>query len=301
MNAIEVSQLRYSYGEHPAVDGVDLTVAEGEVFALLGTNGAGKTTTLEIIAGFRRPAGGTVRVLGRDPFHSRSALAASVGVMLQESGFVGELTVAETVALWQGLSPRSDDPVELLSRLALTDRADVAVEQLSGGERRRLDVALAIWGRPRLVVLDEPTTGLDPESRQRVWTLVEDLAATGTTVLLTTHHLEEAEALADRVAIMHAGRITVAGTLESVRGARPARITAVLPAGLPALPTLSGVVTVVAGVLTVETPALQADLHVLLGWADTHGIVLGGLTATQASLRDVFLDVASVRTGGSGC
>jgi ABC-2 type transport system ATP-binding protein len=296
MNAIEVSQLRYSYGEHPAVDGVDFTVAEGEVFALLGTNGAGKTTTLEIIDGFRAPAGGTVRVLGRDPFRSRAALASSVGVMLQESGFIGELTVAETVALWQGLSPRTDDPAELLSRLDLTHRAWVAVEQLSGGERRRLDVALAIWGRPRLVVLDEPSTGLDPESRQRVWTLIEDLAATGTTVLLTTHYLEEAEALADRVAIMHAGRLTVTGTLESVLGAHPARITAVMPPGFPALPPLSGRLTVASGALTVETSALQADLHVLLGWADTHGVQLGQLNATQASLQEVFLELA--RTGG---
>ncbi len=299
MNAIEVSGLRYSYGEYAAVDGIDFTVARGEVFALLGTNGAGKTTTLEIVEGFRTPSAGSVRVLGHDPHRDRVALARSMGVMLQESGFVGELTVAETLAMWQGLSSRSDSPAALLERVALDHRAGVAVEQLSGGERRRLDVALAIWGRPSLVVLDEPSTGLDPESRQRVWTLVEDLAATGTTVLLTTHYLEEAEALADRVAIMHAGRIRVAGTLAEVLASRPARISAVLPPGFPALPGFSGTPKLAGTTLVVETGAVQADLGVLLGWASSHGLVLDGLTATQASLQEVFLDLATVQMGES--
>jgi ABC-2 type transport system ATP-binding protein len=165
MNVIEVSGLRYSYGSFTAVDGVDFAVAQGEVFALLGTNGAGKTTTLEIIEGFRRPAAGTVRVLGRDPFSARTSLTPMVGVMLQESGFVGEMTVAETIGLWGRISGRTDDPAAVLARLDLAHRAGVAVEQLSGGERRRLDVALAIWGRPRLVVLDEPSTGRPRRSR----------------------------------------------------------------------------------------------------------------------------------------
>jgi ABC-2 type transport system ATP-binding protein len=299
MNAIEVSRLRYSYGSYTAVDGIDFTVARGEVFALLGTNGAGKTTTLEVVEGFRAPAAGTVRVLGKDPYRDRVALAKSVGVMLQESGFVGELTVAETLAMWQGLSSRTDSPAALLDRLDLAHRATVAVEQLSGGERRRLDVALAIWGRPALVVLDEPSTGLDPESRQRVWTLIEDLAATGTTVLLTTHYLEEAEALADRVAIMHAGRIRVAGTLAEVLSSRPARISAVLPAGFPSLPAFSGTATLAGAALTVETGAVQEDLGVLLAWATSHSLVLDGLTATQASLQEVFLDLATVQLGES--
>jgi ABC-2 type transport system ATP-binding protein len=301
MNAIEVSGLRYSYGGFAAVDGIDFTVAEGEVFALLGTNGAGKTTTLEIVEGFRRPGAGTVRVLGRDPFRARAALAPSVGVVLQESGFAGELTVAETVALWGGISGRSDDAAAVLARLDLAHRAGVAVEQLSGGERRRLDVALAVWGRPPLVVLDEPSTGLDPESRQRVWALVKDLAAAGTTVLLTTHYLEEAEALADRVAIMQGGRIRVAGTLASVLASRPARISAVLPAVFPAPPPLSGTTTVAGGALSVETTELQDDLTTLLRWADTHGLRLDRLTATQASLQEVFLELAAVRNGAPSC
>ena len=289
MNAIEVTGLTHTYGDVVAVDDVGFTVAEGEVFALLGTNGAGKTTTLEIVEGFLRPAAGTVRVLGRDPHTERMALAPSVGVLPQESGLIGELTVAETLSLWQRLSSRSDSPAEVMDRLALAHRADVAAERLSGGERRRLDVALAIWGRPRLVVLDEMTTGLDPESRQRVWALVEDLAATGTTVLMTTHYLEEAEALADRVAIMHTGRVRVAGTLSDVLSSRPARITATLPPASPALPTVSGAVAVDGRELVVETEALQEDLHALLVWADRHGLRLDGLNATQASLHEVFL------------
>ncbi|HEX6353917.1 ABC transporter ATP-binding protein [Actinophytocola sp.] len=299
MNAIEVSGLRYVYGSFTAVDGVDFTVAEGEVFALLGTNGAGKTTTLEIVEGFRRPAEGTVRVLGRDPFAARTALAPSVGVMLQESGFVGEMTVRETVALWAQISGRTDDRAAVLDRLDLADRAGVAVEQLSGGERRRLDVALATWGRPRLVVLDEPSTGLDPESRQRVWALIEDLAAGGATVLLTTHYLEEAEALADRVAIMHGGRIRVTGTLESVLASRPARISAMLPLDFPVLPSFSGTVSIASGALTIDTTELQDDLTELLGWADQHSVRLDQLNAASASLQDVFLELAAVRTGAS--
>jgi ABC-2 type transport system ATP-binding protein len=299
MNAIEVTGLTHTYGDVVAVDGVGFTVAEGEVFALLGTNGAGKTTTLEIVEGFLRPKAGTVRVLGRDPLTERAALAASVGVLPQESGLIGELTVAETLSLWQRLSSRPDSPAELMDRLALTHRADVAAERLSGGERRRLDVALAIWGRPRLVVLDEMSAGLDPESRQRVWALVEDLAATGTTVLMTTHYLEEAEALADRVAIMHAGRVRVAGTLAAVLASRPARITATLPAGFPALPTVSGTIAVDGRELVVETEALQDDLHALLVWAERHGLRLDGLNATQASLEEVFLDLAAARMGAA--
>ncbi|GAB1516365.1 ABC transporter ATP-binding protein [Actinophytocola sp. KF-1] len=289
MRAIEVSGLRHAYGDVVAVDGIDFHVAEGEVFALLGTNGAGKTTTLEIIEGFLRPAAGAVRVLGHDPYTERTALAPSMGVLPQESGLIGELTVAETMSLWQRLSSRADSPAGLVARLALAHRADVAVDRLSGGERRRLDVALAVWGRPRLLVLDEPTTGLDPESRQRVWALVEDLAATGTTVLLTTHYLEEAEALADRVAIMHAGRVRVAGTMSEVLASRPARITAALPAGAPELPALAGTAVVTGGKLSMETEALQEDLLALLLWADRNAVRLDGLNATQASLQEVFL------------
>jgi ABC-2 type transport system ATP-binding protein len=291
MNAIEVRGLRHVYGDVVAVDGIDFTVGVGEVFALLGTNGAGKTTTLEIVEGFRSPNAGTVRVLGHDPHAERAALAPSVGVLLQESGLIGELTVTETLLLWQHLCSRPDSPAELLDRLALAHRADVAVDRLSGGERRRLDVALAVWGRPRLLVLDEPTTGLDPESRQRVWGLVEELASSGSTVLFTTHYLAEAEALADRVAIMHDGQLRVEGALADVLSSRPARVTAMLPAGFPALPALSGHAVVSGQELTVETTSLQDDLLTLLTWASAHDVRLDGLNATQASLEAVFLQL----------
>jgi ABC-2 type transport system ATP-binding protein len=293
MQAIAVNGLRHAYGDVVAVDGIDFHVEQGEVFALLGTNGAGKTTTLEIIEGFLRPGAGSVRVLGHDPYTERTALAPSLGVLPQESGLIGELTVAETVSLWQRLSTRTDSPAGLMERLALTHRADVAVDRLSGGERRRLDVALAVWGGPRLLVLDEPTTGLDPESRQRVWALVEDLAATGTTVLLTTHYLEEAEALADRVAIMHRGRVRVAGTMTDVLSSQPARITATLPAVFPSLPALSGTAVVAGTELSVETGALQEDLLALLLWADRNAVRLDGLNAAQASLHEVFLTLGA--------
>ncbi|SMC90175.1 ABC transporter ATP-binding protein [Kibdelosporangium aridum] len=289
MNVIEVSGLTYRYGQFVAVAGVNFTVRQGEIFALLGTNGAGKTTTLEIIEGFRKPADGRVRVFGLDPFADRPALSARTGVMSQQTGLIGELTTLETLNLWAGLTSRKDSARSLLSTVELSHRADVPVEKLSGGERRRLDFALAIWGRPPLVILDEPTTGLDPESRQQLWETVEHLRDTGTSVLLTTHYLEEAQALADHVAIMHEGRIQVAGTLSQVLSEQPARITAKVPD--VELPKLLGEVSLDNGQLTVQTRDMQADLYELLLWADRNAIRLHDLNATQASLQEIFLAI----------
>lgn len=292
VNVIEVSDLRYRYGEFAAVAGIDFAVREGEIFALLGTNGAGKTTTVELVEGFRSPSAGRVRVFGLDPARERAELSKRTGVMLQSSGLIGELTVTETLALWRGLTSRRDDIPRLLSTVDLVARKDVPVEKLSGGERRRLDFALAIWGRPALVILDEPTTGLDPESRQRLWRTVTDLREAGSTILLTTHYLEEAQALADHVAIMHGGRIEVAGALSEVLAGQPARISATLPAGLPAeLPPLRGRVDVDGQTVLVETQDVQADLFDLLSWADRHGVRLAELSATQASLQEIFLAI----------
>jgi ABC-2 type transport system ATP-binding protein len=290
MNVIEVSGLTYRYGQFVAVGGVGFTVRAGEIFALLGTNGAGKTTTLEVIEGFRRPATGTVRVFGLDPFADRTALSARTGVMSQQAGLIGELTVAETLRLWSGLTSRQDSPRDLMSIVDLTDRADVAVEKLSGGERRRLDFALAIWGRPPLVILDEPTTGLDPESRQQLWKTVASLRDAGTSVLLTTHYLEEAQALADRVAIMHAGSVRISGPLSEVLSEQPARITASVPLGVVP-PRLSGDVSLDGRALTVQTRSLQTDLYALLQWADQNAVVLADLNASQASLQEIFLAI----------
>ncbi|MEV4317635.1 ABC transporter ATP-binding protein [Actinocrispum sp. NPDC049592] len=292
MNVIEVSGLRYRYGSFAAVDGIDLTVREGEIFALLGTNGAGKTTTLEVVEGFRSPAGGRVRVFGLDPVTDRTRLSARTGVMLQSSGLVGELTVAETLDLWGGLRSRTDDPEALLSTVELLGRRDVAVDKLSGGEQRRLDFALAVWGRPPLLILDEPTTGLDPESRQRLWQTVRALRDSGSTILLTTHYLDEAQSLADHVAIMHQGRIQVAGPLSDVLAGAPSRITASLPFDVPALPAFLGRSTVDGQTLVVETRQVQEDLYALLRWADRYGVRLPDVAASQGSLEEVFLAVS---------
>jgi ABC-2 type transport system ATP-binding protein len=285
--AIEVRDLRVRYGDFEAVRGVDLRVRRGEIFALLGTNGAGKTTTLEVLEGFGRRSGGTVSVLGLDPATDRAALRPRMGVQLQEGGFVDELTVLETLQLWQRMVDRPDRPERLLDRFELGARRDVAVGKLSGGEKRRLDLALAVWGSPELVVLDEPTTGLDPESRRRTWDAVHELQEAGRTVVLTTHYLEEAEALADRIAIMHAGRIAVSGTLSEIVASQPSSFSATLPAGLEP-PPLRGTAQREGDVLRVRTDDLQGDLTAFLVWAADRGVRLTDLRAAPASLADIY-------------
>ncbi|WP_234995540.1 ABC transporter ATP-binding protein [Streptoalloteichus hindustanus] len=302
---IEATGLRCRYGSFEAVRGIDLSVRRGELFALLGTNGAGKTTTVETLEGHRAASAGTVRVLGMDPVADKARLRPRIGIMLQESGFAGELTVAETVELWASVTTggRRLDVLELLD---LGHRARVMVKQLSGGERRRLDLALAVLARPELLFLDEPTTGLDPESRRRTWDLVRTLLAEGTTVLLTTHYLEEAEELADRLAIMHRGVVAVEGTLADVLATEPSRISFALPAGLTAaeLPPLPAVLTshVLDQRVELSTADLQHDLGVLVGWANERGVRLSRLRASHASLEDVFHGVrgAVERAGVAG-
>ena len=278
---------------YAAVRGVSFQVAPGELFALLGTNGAGKTSTLEVVEGLERPTGGSVRVLGRDPFAERPAVRPRIGVMLQEGGFPTDLTVAETLAMWGGTLSRPRPVAEVLALVVLDHRAAVRVKQLSGGERRRLDLALALLGRPEVLFLDEPTTGLDPESRQQTWRLVRDLLRDGVTVLLTTHYLEEAEELADRLAIMHRGEIVTAGTVAEVVAGHPARIRFALPDGLPPadLPQV-GEVARAGRSVTIHTATLQQTLTVLLAWAADHGVALGGLDARSASLEEAFLAIA---------
>jgi ABC-2 type transport system ATP-binding protein len=285
--AIEVRDLRVRYGDFEAVRGIDLDVRRGEIFALLGTNGAGKTTTLEVLEGFGRRSGGTVSVLGLDPATQRAALRPRMGVQLQEGGFVDELTVLETLQLWQRVVDRPDRPERLLDRFELAHRRGVAVGKLSGGEKRRLDLAMAVWGSPELAVLDEPTTGLDPESRRRTWDAIQELQEAGRTVVLTTHYLEEAEALADRVAIMHEGRVVVAGTLAEIVATQPARFSATVPAGLEP-PPLRGTAEREGELLRVRTDDLQGDLTAFLGWAADRGVRLPDLRAAPASLADIY-------------
>jgi ABC-2 type transport system ATP-binding protein len=290
MTAIEVKDLTRRYaGGFEAVRGVSFEVEKGEMFALLGTNGAGKTSTVEVVEGLTRPAEGTVRVLGHDPFLERKAVRPRVGVMLQEGGFPPDLTASEAAAMWAGTLSRPRPVAEALDMVSLGHRSAVRVKQLSGGERRRLDLALALLGQPEVLFLDEPTTGLDPESRRNTWQLIRTLLNEGTTVLLTTHYLEEAQELADRLAIMHRGRIVAHGTVSEVVDAYPARITFTPPTGT-SLPVVADFDE--SGRATVRTNTLQETLHELLTWAHAHDVVLSGLDARSASLEEAFLAIA---------
>ncbi|MFJ6943176.1 ABC transporter ATP-binding protein [Streptomyces wuyuanensis] len=293
-HVIEAAGLRRSYrGGFEAVSGITFSVGRGELFALLGTNGAGKTSTVELLEGLAAPSGGTVRVLGHDPYRERAAVRPRIGVMLQEGGFPSDLTAVETVRMWAGCTSGARPAGEALELVGLGGRAGVRVKQLSGGERRRLDLALALLGRPEVLFLDEPTTGLDAEGRRDTWELVRELRTAGTTVLLTTHYLEEAESLADRLAIMHAGRIVATGTPDEVTASRPSRIRFVLPPEVPAsrLPlTLRAAAD--GQRVEIRTRELQRSLGELLRWADESGVRLDRLDARSASLEEAFLEIA---------
>ncbi|MDB1086008.1 ABC transporter ATP-binding protein [Streptomyces sp. ACA25] len=295
---IEVAGLRRRYGPSgdagfEAVRGLDFSVLRGEVFALLGTNGAGKTSTLEVLEGLAPPTGGRVRVLGHDPFRERAAVRPRIGIMLQEGGFPSDLTAVETARMWAGCTSGARPVPEALDLVGLGERANVRVKQLSGGERRRLDLALALLGRPEVLFLDEPTTGLDAEARHRTWQLVRELRDQGTTVVLTTHYLEEAESLADRLAIMREGRIVLSGTPAEVTASRPSRIRFTLPDGMTAdslPPSLH--VSADGPRVEVRTEQLKEDLTDLLLWARAEAVPLTGLDARSASLEEAFLDIA---------
>ncbi|MEV0947171.1 ABC transporter ATP-binding protein [Rhodococcus sp. NPDC049939] len=285
----------YGYGKdaYEAVKGIDLDVAEGEVFALLGTNGAGKTSTLDVLEGLASPEAGYVEVFGLDPRLDRRKVRPQIGIMLQSGGLPAELTVAETLEMWRSTCTNPTTADDVLALVNLTDRADVRVGSLSGGEQRRLDLACALLGQPRLLFLDEPTTGLDPESRRATWRLLADLKASGVTMVLTTHYLDEAEALADRIAIMHRGEIVRCGTLRGIVDEHPATIMFDHP-GLPLPPLLGASVDAHARV-TIATHTLQDHLSELLNWAHEHHVTLVGLEARAASLETVFLDIANSR------
>ncbi|GAA2982621.1 ABC transporter ATP-binding protein [Actinokineospora diospyrosa] len=291
--------LRYRHGAFEAVRGIDLDVAQGELFALLGTNGAGKTTALEVLEGHRAPSEGTVRVFGLRPDADRARIRPRTGVLLQDSGPGAELTVLETLRLWRSLTSRPSEVDAALAQAGLERRADVRTSKLSGGERRRLDLAVATLGEPELLFLDEPTTGLDPESRRRTWDLLRGMVARGTTVLLTTHYLEEAEHLAHRLAILHDGAVAVTGTLVDVLEREASRIAFVVPPGVVAadLPVLVGTLdpaAFAAGRVEIRTRALQDDLAALLSWAAARDLQLARLRASHASLAEVFHNAQGV-------
>jgi len=216
--ALEITGLRKAYGKKTAVDGLSLRVAAGEIFGILGPNGAGKTTTVECAEGLRRPDGGSVRVFGIDPYLDRPAARRIVGAQLQESQLPDKITVAEAVGLYASFYPDPADTEALLGRLGLTEERNTRYKRLSGGQKQRVSIALALVGRPRLVVFDELTTGLDPAARRESWRLVRDLRGDGATVLLVTHYADEAERLCDRVALIQAGRLAVCGRPDELIG-----------------------------------------------------------------------------------
>ncbi|GAA1642894.1 ABC transporter ATP-binding protein [Actinoplanes couchii] len=287
---IEVERLNLKYGDFHAVRDLSFQVRAGELYALLGTNGAGKTSTLETVEGHRTPTSGAVRVFGHSP-RDRAAVRPRMGIMLQESGFSPDLTVRESVALIGRLTRRDDDVARVLGVVGLTGKAKTVVGQLSGGEKRRLDFATAVYGAPELIFLDEPTTGLDIQSRDDLWQAVDRLREDGSTVVLTTHYLEEAQQRADRIGLMHQGVFHREGTVAELTRTLPAVITFTLPGAAPALP-LPGVAGA-GGVVRIETFQLQKDLHLLLAWAQDHAVELSDLSAGATRLDDVFRAIES--------
>src|SRR5438309_2588966 len=218
MPAIEVSGLRKAYGDLEAVRGIDFTIEAGEVFGLLGPNGAGKTTTIEILEGYRKRDAGTVEVLGADPQEAGSSWREQIGVMLQSSSLYPNLTVRESLRVFAGYYSRPRNPEEVAELVGLSEKHDARVRTLSGGQKRRLDLGIALVGDPDLIFLDEPTTGFDPAARRAAWEMIRSLRSLGKTVLLTTHYLDEAEQLADRVAVLREGRIVRVGTPAELTG-----------------------------------------------------------------------------------
>jgi len=279
VTAIEVRGLHKSYGEREAVRGIDFEVRRGEVFGLLGPNGAGKTTTVEILEGYRSRSGGSVSVLGHDPAARDPDLRARVGIVLQSSGIYQYLTVRESVAHWAGFYPAPRDVDEVIEIVGLAESADQRARKLSGGQQRRLDLALALVGDPELVFLDEPTTGFDPAARRNAWATVRSLRELGKTVLLTTHYLDEAQALADRVAIIQDGRILAEGP-PSALGGGPGRYVVTYRAG-DGPPRRQ------------ETDDPTTLLHELTGAALARGERLADLSVTRPSLEEVYLELTA--------
>ncbi len=291
---IEVRGLTKSYGDVPAVRGIDLTVEHGQIFALLGPNGAGKTTTVEILEGYRSRDGGTVRVLGYDPARQRKRLKSQIGIVLQSSGMDPYLTVSEIIAMYAGFYPRPRPVDQVIELVGLEAKRDTRVLKLSGGQQRRLDVALALAGDPDLLFLDEPTTGFDPSARHEAWQASKNLAELGKTVLLTTHYMDEAQYLADQVAVISNGLIVAEGTPATVGNRERARAriryrladgAAVPPADLAGPPGPDGLTELVPDDLTTA-------LHRLTGWALEQQVTLTGLEVIRPSLEDVYLELS---------
>jgi ABC-2 type transport system ATP-binding protein len=287
---ILVRGLTKRYGESEAVRGIDLEVRGGEVFAFLGPNGAGKTTTVEILEGFRKRSSGEVRVLGVDPAQGGAEWRNRVGCVLQESSAEPGLTVRECLQLYAGYYEKPRDTEETIALVGLGTKTDALADELSGGQRRRLDVALALIGDPELIFLDEPTTGFDPSARRQAWQVIDGLRELGKTVFLTTHYMDEAENLADRIAVIANGAIVAAGTPQTLGGREQmmARISFTLPAGVSHgdLPLRA---LRVNGKVVLESASPLVDVRALADWAAVQGIDLADLDVRRPSLEDVYL------------
>ena len=293
--AIVVDNFSKSYGPNRVVDHLQFTVQRGEVFALLGPNGAGKTTTVETLEGYRAPDEGTIRVLGLDPLRDAQALKPKLGVMLQQDGLYQALTAREVLSLFAGFyaHPQSVDP--LLARVGLTEAAKTRCRRLSGGQKRRLALAVALVGNPELVFLDEPTAGMDPQARQVTWELVRELKRNGVTILLTTHLMDEAERLADRVAIIDHGRLIALDTPGNLTGVQNANVVRfVAPEGLDcvklaALPSAQSAEEIRAGSYIMAADNIPALLAELTAYLRDQQITLTELRVGHGSLEDLFL------------
>src|SRR5436305_1124445 len=291
--AVEVRDLRRSYGEVEAVRGVSFEIAHGEVFCLLGPNGAGKTTTVEILEGYRTRSGGEARVLGMDPERGEREMRERLGIVLQQCGVQNDLSVAELVEMYGRYHPRRRPVDEVIELVELEEKRDVRAKNLSGGQRRRLDLALALVGDPDLIFLDEPTTGFDPAARRQAWSTIRSLCDLGKTVLLTTHYMDEAQALADRIAVMRGGEIIAAGRPDEIggRNLRPAEIRFALPAdwSLGDIPDVRSVGREIqADRVTVFTREPVLAAHEITTWALHHDVDLGHFSVTQPSLEDIY-------------
>jgi ABC-2 type transport system ATP-binding protein len=294
---ISVKGLRKSYGELEALRGIDLDVARGEIFAFLGPNGAGKTTAISVLEGYLERDAGEVEVLGEDPASVGRDWRGRVGFVLQECRMEPLLTVRETLEMYAGYYEHPRDVAETIELIGLTDKADDRTGRLSGGQQRRLDVAVALIGDAELLFLDEPTTGFDPSARRAAWQVIEGLRDLGKTVMLTTHYMDEAQALADRVAVIASGRIIAAGTPDDLGGRRDAEcvISFELPGGDSATvqAAVGGEWSRTNGRLSLRTGDPTRSLHELTGWALANGIGLEGLEVTRPSLEDVYLELTA--------
>jgi ABC-2 type transport system ATP-binding protein len=292
--AVEARGLVMRYGDREVLHGIDLTVPHGMVVGFLGPNGAGKTTTIQILEGYRRRTAGHATVLGMDP-----ATGERIGIVLQETGHNPDLTVRETVRQFAGYYRRPRPVDEVVGLVGLEEAADRRVRALSGGQRRRLDVGLALVGDPELVFLDEPTTGFDPAARRQAWEVITGLRELGKTILLTTHNMDEAQALADRVAIIVAGRIVAEGTPADLAAAQPStqiRFTLPADAAPTELPRVSGRATIGGRNVEISTEDPTHDLLTLIWWAAGRGAGrLDGLTVTRPSLEDIYLTLTGDR------